>query len=330
MTTPRVSIVIPAYNARRTIADAIDSCLAQTYTDFEIIVIDDGSTDGTADLLAARYSGEPRLRVIRQANSGVSAARNAGILAARGEFVHFLDADDILMPTKLEASLKIVDSDPEIGVVYGPGQPVEDDGITPIPMVYPPLPSGDVLKEWISGVMANGTFGVTPSVMVRRVLFDTVGLFSPIPTPTEDWDMWIRLAAVTRFGALKDVLVRYRRLETGLSARKRATALGRLRTIQRARELPEVKRLYSEDTLNRMEAGRWHTAALAHWKDGDRAAARDAFARAYDLDPSLSRRLYVILARRFPLWTANMLGSVLQLGRRRRARPVPSIAGDKG
>ncbi|MBK9122946.1 MAG: glycosyltransferase [Chloroflexi bacterium] len=316
MTDPRISIVIPAYNARSTIADAVDSCLAQTFPDFEIIVVDDGSSDGTADLLAERYADEPRLRVIRQENAGVSAARNAGIAAARGEFIHFLDADDNLLPQKLEASLAIVDGDPTVGVVYGPGQPVEDDGRTPIPMTYPELPSGDVLKEWLAGVMANGTFGVTPSVMVRRSLFDTVGLFSPIPTPTEDWDMWIRLAAVTRFGALKDVLVRYRRLDTGLSARKLAVALGRLRTIERARALPEVQRLFSNTALNHMEAGRWHTVGLAHWKAGDRTAARGAFERAYDLAPSTSRRLYVLASRYLPLWSANLLGSVLQLLRR--------------
>ncbi|GIK27629.1 MAG: glycosyltransferase [Anaerolineae bacterium] len=316
MTDPRVSIVIPAYNARRTIVDAVDSCLAQTFADFEIIVIDDGSTDDTAEWLTEHYPHEPRLRIIRQPNGGVSAARNAGILAARGEFVHFLDADDNLLPRKIERSLEIADSDPAIGVVYGPGQPVEDDGRTPIPFEYPELPSGDVLKHWLAGVMANGTYGVTPSVMVRRSLFDTVGLFSPIPTPTEDWDMWIRLAAVTQFGALKEVLVRYRRLDTGLSARKLAVALGRLRTIQRARALPEVQRLFPQGTLDRMEAGRWHTAALAYWKDGDRASAHDAFERACRLAPSASRRLYVWVSRYLPLWSANLLGSVLQLLRR--------------
>ncbi|NOG49986.1 MAG: glycosyltransferase [Chloroflexi bacterium] len=83
MTDPRVSIVIPAYNARRTIVDAVDSCLAQTFADFEIIVIDDGSTDDTAEWLTEHYPHEPRLRIIRQPNGGVSAARNAGILKPR-------------------------------------------------------------------------------------------------------------------------------------------------------------------------------------------------------------------------------------------------------
>ncbi|NEP84931.1 MAG: glycosyltransferase family 2 protein, partial [Okeania sp. SIO3B3] len=112
---PCVSVIIPAYNRADLIGETVDSVLAQTHPDIEIIVIDDGSTDNTADVLATYGSA---LRVIRQANAGQQAARNAGIRAATGDYIAFLDSDDLWLPHRIEAQLQRFEEVPEAGLVY--------------------------------------------------------------------------------------------------------------------------------------------------------------------------------------------------------------------
>ena len=129
-TDPLVSIIIPTYNRRRFVADAIDSGLAQTHGNCEIIVVDDGSGDGTEGLLRERY-GE-RIRLIRQANQGPGIARNRGLEAARGQFIHFLDADDQLHEQKIEIGLRVFRERPDVSVVYTHYQQVASDGATPV------------------------------------------------------------------------------------------------------------------------------------------------------------------------------------------------------
>ena len=130
MPTPLVSIVIPTYNRRHFVGDAIESCLAQTHPRIEIIVVDDGSTDGTADFLRERY-GE-RSRLITQENQGPGIARNRGIEASRGEYIHFLDADDQHLPDKIAIGLAVFRQRADIAVVYTYYQFVAADGQTPL------------------------------------------------------------------------------------------------------------------------------------------------------------------------------------------------------
>jgi glycosyltransferase involved in cell wall biosynthesis len=117
--TPRVSIIVPAYNAAAYLPYAIDSVLAQTYQDWEIVIVDDGSTDNTRAVVDAYRSRlRDRLQYIFQPNRGVSAARNHGIRAARGEFIALLDADDVWLPQRLELGVNALDADPAVGLVH--------------------------------------------------------------------------------------------------------------------------------------------------------------------------------------------------------------------
>ena len=111
-----ISVIIPAYNYARYLAEAIDSALGQTYAPLEVIVVDDASTDDTPRVLAAYGQ---RIRAIRQPNGGAGAARNTGIAAARGEYVAFLDADDVWLPRKLELQMALFDADPALGLIHG-------------------------------------------------------------------------------------------------------------------------------------------------------------------------------------------------------------------
>src|SRR5579864_8740685 len=112
---PQVSVVIPAYNAARFLGDAIQSVLNQTYSNFEVVVVNDGSTDDTESVV--RSFGD-RLFYVKQANKGVSAARNEGIKRARGQYVAFLDSDDVWLPTKLAEQIPFLEQNPEVGLVY--------------------------------------------------------------------------------------------------------------------------------------------------------------------------------------------------------------------
>lgn len=308
-----VSFIIPTYNAQAYIGHAIDSALAQTYSNIEVIVVDDGSTDDTVKLIADRYVGDPRVRCFTQANQGPSAARNRAAQAARGEFLHLLDADEFLQPTKVKQSYELFAAHPEATVVYGHGIPVEADGKTEIPLARPPLPSGDVFCEWLTGRMSGGTYSVTSSFMIRRQAFLEIGGFDPAMRYCEDWDLWLRLSSAGHtFFALDEELVYYRRLTGGLHANQLNIALGRLRTIQKARHYPGRDRCLSDSAYDRIEAGRWQTVAMRYWELGQRAEARAAFREAIRIDPTSAqlRRLYTWFTYFLPPASVDLVGSL--------------------
>ena len=128
MTPDLVSVVIPSYNRAYCIAATIDSTLAQTHRNLEILIVDDGSSDGTRDLIEERYRGEPRVRYVHQANAGVSAARNHGLRLARGQFIALLDSDDIWLPWKIEAQLRCLEALPTAGMIWTDMDAIGPDG----------------------------------------------------------------------------------------------------------------------------------------------------------------------------------------------------------
>lgn len=198
--TPAVSVVIPAYNAAWCVGKAIDSVLAQDFQDFEVIVVNDGSTDDTAAVLA-KYSDN--IRVVNQSNSGLSSARNSGIRESRGNFVAFLDADDWWLPGKLGRQIALMRSRPELGFSSTAAK-VED-------------PEGRLLNIWACAAW-EGSFlthlfgsnadvaGSGSSVIARRELFRQAGNFDESLRSLEDIDMWMRLAAVADYACLEEPL----------------------------------------------------------------------------------------------------------------------------
>jgi glycosyltransferase involved in cell wall biosynthesis len=288
--TPLVSFIVPTYNAAHYLPGAIDSALAQTYPHLEVIVIDDGSTDDTRALLAARYADDPRVRVLYQRNQGPAAARNYGLRAARGDYVHLLDSDEILLPDKVARSLALFDAHPDAAAVYGPGIAVAPDGLTVLDYPSPPLPSGDVFCAWLCGPLSGGTGSVTGSFMLRRAAVLEVGGFDERFWGAEDWDLWLRLADRYHFVALDEALVIYRRTPDGLHTRRDNILQGRLWAVQKARQLESRRRCLGDAEFDRLEAGRWHALAVYYWASGRRAEVRGAFDAAIALTPS-GRRL---------------------------------------
>lgn len=201
MPLPKVSVIMPAYNQGRYIAEAMQSVLNQTYADWELIIVDDGSTDSTAGEVA-RFD-DTRLRYIRQPHQGVSAARNVAIATSSGEYLAFLDADDIYHPGKLEAHVFRLNLTSEIGLTYGWRIEIDQQG-KPLRVHRPPIEIS--LKTLVLG------FPFAPSdIVVRRGWIERVGGFDQSLEINEDRDLFIRLAlAGCQFTGLDRLLV-YRR-----------------------------------------------------------------------------------------------------------------------
>lgn len=206
--TPLFSVLIPLYNKERHIQRSLGSVLAQSFDDFEVVVVDDGSTDGSAAVVAA-YT-DPRIRLIRQANAGVSAARNRGIQEARGKWIAFLDADDAYLPAFLERTVQAIQTFPDAGAAFCrlavslSGMAVAQPNTTPIP----PIRVTDYFAFLLD--TKNGGYGFSSSsAVIRADIFSTAGLF-PIGTNNgEDVDMWYRVAMTTPITAIPDALAIY-------------------------------------------------------------------------------------------------------------------------
>ena len=289
---PLVSIIIPTYNRRRFVAEAIDSCLAQTYSNCEVIVIDDGSEDGTGDYLREQYGDQ--IRYIAQENQGPGIARNRGIAAARGDYVQFLDADDQLHARKIELGLDVFRRQPDVAVVYTHYQFVAHDGRRLLET--PPFEefSQDIFCEMLR---LTGCHILLSSSMHRISALRAVGGF-PHDTSfrsAEDWDLFLRLAAQFRFQAIDQRLVYRRMHDSMLSDDRLRGALGRLLTVQNARRYG-WEACMTPAEFDRKEASRHHVYAVYLWGAGDRRLARRHFLRAAAIyaPEARQRRLYAI------------------------------------
>ena len=186
MANPRlVSVIVPCHNGARFLADAIESALAQTHPAIETIVVDDGSVDDTPAILE-RYAD--RVRVLHQQNRGPSAARNAALAVARGEYVAFLDADDRFRPEKIARQVAILDTRPDIGLVYGGWRFIDEEGRS-LPGEGRPRGEGDMLPALLLGNPIHPLAAV-----VRRTLVAEVGGFEESLRGCEEWDLFLRLS----------------------------------------------------------------------------------------------------------------------------------------
>ena len=203
-----VSVIIPTYNRRDYVQEAIDSVLAQRYTNYEIIVIDDGSTDGTGEALRARYGD--RIRYEWQENQGESVARNRGIELARGEFVAFLDSDDLWFPRKLGKQVEFMEANPGVGMVFSQAWAIDEvgDRIPDLRLVRD-ITSDDLTLERLcfDCPMSSGS----STGLVRKSILDASGGFDPAIRYGEDEDLWVRIRLLTDIRFLPDALACMRR-----------------------------------------------------------------------------------------------------------------------
>lgn len=251
---PKISVIIPVYNVAKYIESCIDSVLAQTETDFEIIVIDDESPDNSIDIINDKYS-DARIKIIKQANRGLAGARNTGIRNASGEYIALLDSDDIWTPDKLELQLKIF-TDPKVGIVYNQSQFMDDDG-NKINLLQEPKLDNIEFKD----VICRNPIGNGSVPMFRKQVFDDIATldnlygveelfyFDDNFKQSEDIECWIRIAATTnwKFKGIAKPLTWYRINSVGLSANLDAQYASWLKAIDKARE-------YAPELINQWES----------------------------------------------------------------------------
>ena len=201
-----VSVIITCYNYGRYLAGCMESVLGQTYRDIEIIIVNDGSTDNT-DEIVKKYITDPKVRYIKQNNSGQANAKNAGISHARGAFLAFLDADDVWEITKLEKQVPLF-ADPTVGVVYSLTKYIDEEGRSLDLTV-----DGKYLKPCageISQHLYFDNFIPFSSSVVRRDCLEKVGLFDESIKMGIDWDLWLRISAAYTFAYVDEPLLYYR------------------------------------------------------------------------------------------------------------------------
>jgi glycosyltransferase involved in cell wall biosynthesis len=211
---PTVSVIVPAFNAKPWIAEALTSVLSQTVPPGEVIVVDDGSTDGTPE--AVRQFGSS-VRYERRANSGAGAARNLGLRLAKGEYVAFLDADDLWLPEKLEKQLNLFSANPDIAWAYCDSYIFSDrePGVMTRVGRHLKLRDGYIFES-----LLLGDFIASPTPIVHRDVFARVGGFVQQPSWVvfaEDWDMWLRIAQHHPVGLVNEPLTKYRLTPSGKS-----------------------------------------------------------------------------------------------------------------
>lgn len=203
----RVSVIIPTYNRQELIQETIESVIRQTFSDWELIVVDDGSTDDTRRVLEERYGS--RIRYAYQSNQGESAARNHGLSLATAEYVAFLDSDDLWHPNKLQRQLEVIEKSPQAGLISTQAYWMNFEGLR-----LRQLPHGHDLGHetisWEDLVLDNVVAGGGSSALARRTCLDQVGGFDPQIRFGEEWDLWIRIARHYRIRQLPEPLVFYR------------------------------------------------------------------------------------------------------------------------
>jgi glycosyltransferase involved in cell wall biosynthesis len=221
-----VSVVIPCYKQAQFLPEAVESVLSQTYRETEVVVVDDGSPDNTAEL-AARYSG---VRCVRQKNRGLAEARNAGFYASRGEYVLFLDADDRLVPNAIEAHLSCFAKHPEAGFVVGDIDHISLDGSYAGSPRWPMLEANHYEELLKVNHVAN-----TIAVMFRRPVIERVGGFKASCSPAEDYELLLHAARLFSSAHHRTVVAQYRRHAASLSRRGglMLRAINRVMRLQR-------------------------------------------------------------------------------------------------
>lgn len=289
-----VSVIIPAFNAALWLEIAVGAACCQSLRQIEILVVDDGSTDGTVELVRRLAAGDSRIRLVERGNGGVGAARNSGIRAARGKYIAPLDADDVWHPSKLERQVERMESGgEETGLVYCWSEKIDDTG-----RVITHAFRSD-LEGWVPRSLVLRNFIGNASVpLFRASALRAVGLYLERSEQAgaqgcEDWDLAIRIAERFKVGLVPETLVSYRQVDDCMSLNVRSMATSYRTMINRVRARnPEL-----ESAVLRWSAGNFHSYLVSKcflW--GDYRGCLSSMVSAVSADPVLlvNRRFYLM------------------------------------
>lgn len=265
-----VSVVIPCFNGERFVAEAVDSALGQTYRPVEVIVVDDGSTDGSPSVIRSYGS---RIRVVTQNNAGLPAARNAGIRASHGKYCAFLDADDYWHPVFLERMIAALEAS-HAGIAYCGWQNVGLPGPRGEPFVPP-----DYENEAKLEAMFGGVRWPVHAAVVRRDVVDSVGGFDPQRKSCEDFAFWIRAATNYKLARVPHVLAYYRHHgEAQMTKNREKIAINHWQVQEEfLRENPKVVNALGKDKIAELTLGKLLDRGYECYWNRDLTAARNIF-----------------------------------------------------
>jgi glycosyltransferase involved in cell wall biosynthesis len=292
MNAPEISVVIPCFNAEPYIAAAIESVLIQQEAELEVIVVDDGSSDNSAELVRRSF---PQVQLLRQRNAGVAVARNTGIAQARGSWIAFLDADDVWLPGKLQAQRRLLESYPGARMAYGAWHVWSGSDARPTPALLAQLEreAADRVKwqgasGWIYPELLLDCVVWTSTVLAHRSLFDEGGVFDPELRIGEDYDLWLRLSRLTPILRVQAPLALYRMhpssITKGVVDRNyKGAVVGR--ALQRWGYAAPNGRAASKAEVDRGLARSWSDFAGAHLVAGNTRTARSAALTALRVSP---------------------------------------------
>jgi glycosyltransferase involved in cell wall biosynthesis len=332
--TPKVSVIIPSYNCGRFLSEALASVYAQSFQDFEVIVVDDGSTDNTEEVIKTYLD---RIRYLRQFNRGAAAARNQGLKMAHGSLIAFLDADDLWEREKLAAQVALMDSRPELGVAYANFTHFDGSGIAGTGFDE----RDSALRRYKSRELVDGEFLLTspslltdflsilafpkPSVlMVRRACFEKVGFFDENISICEDTQICLRLSKYFSFGFIDRPLVRRRvRTDTLSSAadarRYAAVHIEMLETLHRFIPLSSSE----QRALNRALARCYLTAGYIEFSEYCFAASRKSLWKSLRISLRGKTLFYLFLSS-CPVGIIKRLRILKQSIKGERPAPLPT------
>ncbi|NVM23939.1 MAG: glycosyltransferase, partial [Desulfobacterales bacterium] len=213
MASPKVTVLMSVYNGEKYLREAIDSILNQTFEDYEFLIIDDGSTDGTAAILGSYH--DLRMKVVRnEENMGLTKSLNKGLTIAKGGYIARMDADDISLPERLQKQVEYLEVHPEIGVVGTWADYTDEHGVSRGAWRFPTEPA--LVGWWI---ILGGFCLAHPSVMMRFDVIKRLGFYDPEAIYAQDCELWTRANSVTRLANIPEVLLRYRYQEKSIRAR---------------------------------------------------------------------------------------------------------------
>lgn len=299
--TPLVSVIIPAYNAETFILDALNSITSQDYPTVEIVVVDDGSRDGTVALVEDAC---PDAKIIQQTNLGAAAARNTGLKAAQGTFICFLDADDGWFPGKIRAQVTYLLQHPETGAVFHKWlvwRP-DCDGKYTLPRVHEPPRSLEIdleLSGWIYHRLLLDCVVHTSAIMMRREVFEQVGFFRTELVTGEDYDYWLRISRLYKIDKLKGIYSYYRAAPDSLTSKPKQSN-NEYNVLKNAirqwgNASPNGRAVSSQELTKRL-AKLTFDFGYSHFYQGSATVARGAFFQCLKHQPFRWRAMAYLLA----------------------------------
>lgn len=293
-----VSVIIPAFNAEKYILDAINSILSQTYQNYEIIVVNDGSTDNTEQIIKPYLN---RIIYLYQDNKGVAAARNTGIKASKGEYIAFLDSDDVWSPEKLSIQVKFLNDHPDFDLVYGDYGTFGENGVidknSPLTRKFP-RPDGYIFQDLLLRCLI-----FTATVMLQKKVLEETGLFDEQFSIGEDYDLWLRIAEKHKIGYIPEVVAMYRQhQESATHKPSYPDKPWEIRVIEKALEtFPEDAKKIPLNEFKKRLARPYLELAYKSFYEANYSASRKYFRKYLSLSPFSSRAIiYYLMSCIFP------------------------------